>query len=118
MTMHHGLRGRCVFVLLVWLSGPKLPKPDNCPRRIRNRRPFRLSALEPDESVTMDGRLDEAAWARADPATGFRQSDPQNGEPATERSEIRILFSRDSLYIGAEFFDSDPAGVLGNSDDA
>src|SRR5262245_45321343 len=70
--------------------------------------------LNPDEKITVEGRLDELVWQRAEPATDFKQSDPRNGEPATERTEIRIVFDRDNLYIGAQFYDSDSAGLLGN----
>src|SRR5688572_27196645 len=70
--------------------------------------------MNTDENMTVDGRLDEPVWSRAVPATDFRQSDPRNGEPASERTEIRIVFDRDNLYIGAEFYDSDPSGMLGN----
>lgn len=70
--------------------------------------------LDQDEHIAVDGRLDEEVWRRAEPATTFTQSDPQNGAPATERSEIRILFDRDNLYIGANLFDSDPSGLLAN----
>ena len=66
------------------------------------------------ETMTIDGTLDEAVWTRARPATDFKQSDPRNGEPATEPTEIRIVFDRDNLYIGAQFFDSDPNGLRGN----
>jgi len=69
--------------------------------------------LNADETITVDGRLDESVWKRAEPATNFRQSDPMNGAPATERTEIRIIFDREHLYIGAEFFDSDPNGLIG-----
>lgn len=75
---------------------------------------LRAVRLNPDEKISVDGRLDESVWQRAEPATGFRQSDPQNGEPATERTEIRIVFSRDNLYIGAQLYDSNPTGLLGN----
>jgi hypothetical protein len=64
--------------------------------------------------MTVDGVLDEPVWRRAIPITDFRQSDPQYGEPVSERTEIRVVFTRDSLYIGAEFYDSDPGGMLGN----
>lgn len=70
--------------------------------------------LGAEEEITIDGLLDEAAWQRAEPAADFKQSDPRNGERATERTEIRIVFNRDNLYIGAHFFDSNPKGLLGN----
>lgn len=70
--------------------------------------------LNAGEALMVDGNLDEAVWRRAVPAADFKQFDPKNGEPATEATEIRIAFDRDNLYIGAQFFDSDPAGLLGN----
>jgi len=75
---------------------------------------IRALRLAGGERIDVDGLLEESAWARAAPITEFRQSDPNNGEPATERSEIRVLLNADNLYIGAQFFDSDPSGMLGN----
>src|SRR5262245_23244857 len=85
------------------------------PQNAENRQPLlRAVRSNPDERMTVDGRLDEPVWQRAEPATEFKQSDPQNGEPATERTEIRIVFDRDNFYIGAQLYDSDPTGLLGN----
>jgi hypothetical protein len=70
--------------------------------------------LGDDERVDIDGVLDEPAWSRAGLISTFTQSDPQNGAPASERTEIRIMFDGDRLYIGAEFFDSEPGALLGN----
>jgi hypothetical protein len=70
--------------------------------------------LTSTEEITLDGQLDESVWERTAAATDFRQLDPQNGEPATEPTEIRVVFSEDTLYIGAEFFDSNPEGILAN----
>ncbi len=70
--------------------------------------------LGDQDRVTVDGRLDEPSWERAEPANVFIQSEPRNGEPGTERTDIRVMFDRDHLYIGAQFFDSDPGGMLGN----
>jgi hypothetical protein len=70
--------------------------------------------LGDSERIDVDGRLDEAIWQRASPATNFAQLDPQNGAPATERTEVRVAFNRDRLYLGVECFDSEPARLLGN----
>ena len=53
-----------------------------------------------------DGILSEVFWARADVITGFRQQEPLEGEPATERTEVRILYDDGSLYLGVYCFDS------------
>jgi hypothetical protein len=60
-------------------------------------------------AVTIDGRLDEAAWASAEPVTRFTQFDPKEGEPATQRTEVRILIDGEAVYFGARMFESDPA---------
>jgi hypothetical protein len=72
-------------------------------------------ALDPSESIVVDGRLDEEAWRRAAPATHFTQRDPDLGQPATERTEVRFAYSERSLYMGVVCYDDDPGGVLGNT---
>ena len=65
-------------------------------------------------SVRIDGSLDEPIWQTAPAATGFRQRDPDNGMPATERTDVRVLFDDSRLIVGATLYDSDPGGILGN----
>jgi hypothetical protein len=48
------------------------------------------------------------------PATDFRQVDPQNGEPATERTEVRVLYDERRIVLGVRCLDSEPSRVLGN----
>jgi hypothetical protein len=57
-------------------------------------------------AIALDGRLDEPAWSASTPATGFRQQDPNEGQPATQRTEIRILHDEDALFIGARMYDT------------
>jgi hypothetical protein len=62
--------------------------------------------------LRIDGRLDEPAWALARPATGLRQREPREGEPATEQTEVRVLFDARNLYIGILARDSEPSRVV------
>ncbi len=72
-----------------------------------------LTALRIDESaIEIDGRLDEAAWSEAPSSDGFTQRDPDDGAPATERTEVRVLLSDDAIYIAVRAFDSDPGGIV------
>ena len=59
--------------------------------------------------IALDGRLDEAAWQSVAPLDGFTQLLPDEGQPATQRTEIRILFDDDALFIGARMFDTEGA---------
>jgi hypothetical protein len=61
--------------------------------------------------ITIDGRLDEAAWAAATPITKFRQSQPDEGADASLATEVRILYDDDALYVGARM--SEPMGAAG-----
>jgi hypothetical protein len=78
-----------------------------------NRRIVAAVRLSEGESITLDGRLDEAFWSKAVPAADFIQIDPANGMPATERTEVRILYDREALYLGVTCFDSEPDRWIG-----
>ncbi len=54
----------------------------------------------------IDGRLDDAAWGQAAVMTGFIQREPQDGRPASERTEVRVVFDQEALYVGVWAFDS------------
>jgi hypothetical protein len=56
--------------------------------------------------VVIDARLDEPAWQAAPPVTEFTQTDPNEGKPATQRTEVRFLFDEAALYVGAKMYDS------------
>jgi hypothetical protein len=61
--------------------------------------------------ITVDGKLDEAAWAAATPISEFRQTRPTEGAAATLATEFRILYDDDALYVAARM--SEPMGVAG-----
>jgi len=61
--------------------------------------------------IQLDGRLDEDDWARATRITNFTQRELDVGAPATERTEVAILYDRDALYVGFWGYDSDPGGI-------
>jgi hypothetical protein len=56
-------------------------------------------------SPTIDGNLDDEAWAAAPVISNFVQHEPFEGRPATERTEVRILYDENAIYIGAWMFD-------------
>ncbi len=60
----------------------------------------------------IDGRLDEEAWSMAPVIDDFTQQEPAEGEPASERTEVRLLYNSRWLFIGVRAFDSDPAGII------
>jgi hypothetical protein len=67
--------------------------------------------LDAGEGIQLDGRIDEAAWELATPISDFTQQEPVEGGTPSERTEIRVVYDQDNLYIGAIIYD-DPEGIL------
>lgn len=60
----------------------------------------------------LDGEiLGDPAWANAVPETGFRQTQPDEGEPASERTEVRVIFTESTLYVGIVCYDRDARAI-------
>lgn len=70
-----------------------------------------VSAMRAERAPTLDGRLDDPAWQAAAPITGLAQSDPDEGSPVSEATEVRIVYDRSAMYVGARLFDRDPGAV-------
>jgi len=56
--------------------------------------------------------LGDAVWTGTTPVTGFRQNTPDEGEPASERTEVRILYTDDTIYFGVICFVRDPDTII------
>ena len=67
------------------------------------------------EPTVQDGVLSEAVWQKAVPATDFTQREPHQGQPATERTEVRIAYDRQAIYFGMTVYDSEPDRLIINS---
>ncbi len=79
-------------------------------------RALRLSGDAPH----IDGLLDDAAWALADSIDDFVQWEPDNMEPLTERTVIRVVYDDRHLYVGVYCYDSEPSQIgsgFGRRDD-
>lgn len=76
--------------------------------------PRRAVAVPVSDRITVDGALDEAAWALAAPAGDFIQQQPEEGRPATQRTEVRFLYDATTVYIGAMLFDDSPGQLVVN----
>jgi hypothetical protein len=71
------------------------------------------SATPVAEAPTLDGDVvGDAIWQQATPITGFVQYQPFEGQPVSERTEVRMIFTRTTLYVGVVCYDSDPSGII------
>jgi hypothetical protein len=89
-------------VLLLLLAG--IPAQDTAARTS-------LRAYRAEAPPTIDGRLDEPLWKLAEGAGSFLQFEPNEGEPATERTEVHVAYDNGSLYVGAKLYDDEPEKI-------
>jgi hypothetical protein len=61
-----------------------------------------LVAVRVDKPPVLDGKLDEPAWQRAPTTDTFTQRSPTSGDPASERTVVRILYDDDNVYVGID----------------
>ncbi len=73
-----------------------------------------MSATRISEEIKIDGVLDEPIWQSVEPIRQLYQIQPDQGDPATEQSEIRILYDDKNLYFGFIFFDSEMDKIVAN----
>ncbi len=70
-----------------------------------------LAATWLTSPVTLDGKLDEPVWRTSPVATGFVQRQPFNGNPASQRTEVRIAYDAHALYVGVRNHDTAPDSI-------
>lgn len=60
----------------------------------------------------IDGRLDDPAWQAAQPITDFTQREPHEGQPGSERTEARVLYTDNAIYVAMRAYDSHPDKIV------
>ena len=111
-TVRSGVSRSLLITALLLASAPSAWAQQAAPEN-GDRRSVTAFRMTDGHSIELDGRLDDAVWASAVPATNFIQIDPANGRPATEPTEVRIVFDSDTLYMGVTAYDSEPDKLLG-----
>jgi hypothetical protein len=70
-----------------------------------------MRAARKDGEITLDGKLDETAWQRAESSRNFTQSWPNPGKPGTDPTEVRVVYDDDAIYVAVRAFDSRPDSI-------
>ncbi len=65
-----------------------------------------------DHAPKLDGTLNDPLWLDTKPITDFRQREPYEGETATEKTEVRIVYTRHAVYFGIHCYDSEPSRII------
>ncbi len=98
-----GAQGRSAGV--AYPQRGSLDDPEAYPRPV-------ATATRTETAPRIDGVLDDEVWKQGELITDFVQSQPNPGRLATERTEVRILYDAEALYVGAMLFDSRPQSYV------
>ena len=71
-----------------------------------------MSAVRTATPPIIDGVLNDAVWSNAVVLSDFIQFDPYNLQAATVKTEVRVLYDNDYLYIAFQNFDPDPSSIM------
>jgi hypothetical protein len=71
-----------------------------------------VQASRVEHAPVLDGTLNDPLWQQATPITNFLQREPYEGQPPTERTEVRVLYTKHAVYFGITCFDSNPEGIV------
>lgn len=71
-----------------------------------------LQAVRTATPPVLDGKLEEGAWGDAPTFEAFRQSYPTPGAEPSERTELKVLFDDEALYVGVRCFDKEPSAIV------
>lgn len=72
----------------------------------------RLQATRATGPIVLDGTLDETAWTDAPVVHGFIQNNPGEGQPASEDTDVRVVYDDEALYVGMFAHDRQPSGII------
>jgi hypothetical protein len=74
--------------------------------------PKRIPAIKLKQgSIELDGRLSEDIWDHVPYATNFTQLNPDEGEPARQKTKVAFVYGEDALYVGARMYSEDPEHI-------
>lgn len=71
-----------------------------------------MEASRAAEAPKLDGKLNDACWSDAKPISDFVQNRPQPGSKPSQRTEVRIVYNDDAVYVGAYLYDTAPDSIL------
>ncbi len=93
------------FALPLALSPVAARGQSTLPATITDAERRQATAVRVDETIRLDGRLDEAVW-RGSSESRFIQAEPREGQPATEETEVWVVYDESNLYVAARLHDS------------
>ena len=94
------------------IFGPAPPLPPAV--IVRDASGVTVRATRIQQTIAIDGDLDEEVYQQVQSMSDFIQNDPVEGAPATERTEVWLLFDDDNVYVVARCWETRPDRIIAN----
>jgi len=104
-TKRYSDSGLAALLLAIAFGAPLEAQGQARARRVAEARPT-------EEAPVIDGIVDDEMWKGAQLITDFIQAEPFQGEPATEKTDVWLLYDDKNIYVGVMCYDSDPSGII------
>ena len=99
------------LLLVLLLAGAALNAYAQAPGPTTDANRRNLEAARTGQAPKMDGLLDDACWQSTPVAADFVTFAPAFGQPATERTEVRVLYTDEAIYVGAHLYMHDVSQI-------
>ncbi|HUS12729.1 MAG TPA: DUF5916 domain-containing protein, partial [Pyrinomonadaceae bacterium] len=105
---------RLIMTLIVFVVSHVHAPPAHAQDRSATHEAYHYAVMQISSPPVIDGDLSDDVWKNAPIIDRFTEQEPHEGAPASERSELRVLRDRDTLYVAVMNYDSNPSGVVRN----
>src|SRR3990172_10772034 len=75
---------------------------------------YHYRTVRVDTPPTVDGDLFDAVWEQAEVIDLLVQQTPHFGAPATEKTEVRVVYDSEAIYVAAYCYEADPSKRAAN----
>ncbi|HAE86886.1 TPA: hypothetical protein DCG86_02555, partial [Candidatus Marinimicrobia bacterium] len=104
-----GMRKNALTICLVIIGIHALLAQEN--NNVRQNRVVEAIYISQNTGVHLDGRLDEKVWEKGVWQSDFTQHAPHDGKPASCKTQFKVLYDDEYLYIGARAYDPNPSEI-------
>jgi hypothetical protein len=74
--------------------------------------PEPVRAVRLSSPIVVDGVLDEPVWESDNAVVALQQNDPHQGSEPSQRTEVRVAYDDDAVYVGARLYDTRPDSIV------
>ncbi len=100
----------CIFLALFLTTLFPLKLPGQNPNQ-QEEKSILISSIPEKTKIDIDGNLLEEFWATIEPVSDFVMRVPVVGNEPTERTEVKIAYDKENIYMAVTLYDSDPSGI-------